>query len=132
MGRLANGAQAEKCGDAVIPQSEWTWHGHAAHLSVRGRCRHHLTTVVGKYVISTLGDYVPDPRNAPDVRETIGSGNDDYYETMVWTLAGYCVEGCCPQIGNDLDDTKRYATALLANIGHLAMCLKYAAQQETA
>src|SRR6266850_5484134 len=35
------------------------WYGHAAHLIVGHDCRFHLATVVGKYLISTVGEYWP-------------------------------------------------------------------------
>lgn len=44
----------------MIPKSEWKWFGAAGHLIVASDCRFHLTTVIGPYVVSTVGEYWPD------------------------------------------------------------------------
>lgn len=40
--------------------SDWKWFGHAAHLIVSDKCRFHLATKVGKYLVSTVGEYWPE------------------------------------------------------------------------
>ena len=42
-----------------IPESEWEWYGHAAHFLCSYACRWHLATVVGEYLISSVGAWVP-------------------------------------------------------------------------
>lgn len=37
----------------------WKWFGNAGHLIVSDNCRFHLCTKVGKYLISTVGQYWP-------------------------------------------------------------------------
>lgn len=48
--------------------SEWVWHGHAAHFIGGARCRFHLATTVagGRFIVSTVGDYYPDPKGERD------------------------------------------------------------------
>lgn len=41
-------------------QSEWKWFGNAGHLLVGQWCRFHLCTLVGKYIVSTVGQYWPE------------------------------------------------------------------------
>jgi len=38
----------------------WRWFGHAGHLIVGEWCRFHLTTHVGDYLVSTVGEYWPE------------------------------------------------------------------------
>ena len=41
-------------------QTKWKWFGHAGHLCVGHLCRFHLCTLVGKYLVSTVGEYWPE------------------------------------------------------------------------
>lgn len=43
-----------------INESEWKWFGNAGHLCVGQWCRFHLCTQVGKYLVSTVGEYWPE------------------------------------------------------------------------
>lgn len=105
-----------------IPKSEWEWYGCPGHLIVAQDCRLHLCTVVGSYLVSTVGEYLPDEgvreiianvRGNPlegqgDARradwmnkfgwEPIGAGGkESTYETMVFRvdLAIRCVTLTC-------------------------------------
>lgn len=49
----------------MINANEWEWFGNAAHFICGRWCRFHLATKVGKYLISTVGEYVS-PRNSGD------------------------------------------------------------------
>ncbi len=40
--------------------NNWKWFGHAGHLVVGDKCRFHLTTKVGRYLVSTVGEYWPE------------------------------------------------------------------------
>lgn len=40
--------------------SAWKWFGSAGHLIVASHCRFHLCTLVGKYLVSTVGEYWPE------------------------------------------------------------------------
>lgn len=39
---------------------QWQWFGNAGHLIVGQWCRFHLCTLVGKHLISTVGEYWPE------------------------------------------------------------------------
>lgn len=38
----------------------WKWFGHAGHFICADKCRFHLTTKVGKYLVSTIGEWWPE------------------------------------------------------------------------
>lgn len=102
--------------------SEWVWHGHAAHFIGGARCRFHLATTVagGRFIVSTVGDYYPDPKGE---REPIGLTR--LFETMVFPVDGaeYCG---CPSIADYQEhDFMGYQTAQDATAGHMAMCRKW-------
>jgi hypothetical protein len=139
-----------------IEQSKWKWFGHAGHFICAQWCRFHLCTQVGKYLVSTVGEYFPD---AP-VREIMarqrnivleGRGDErvaDYarkigfetmgasphcYGTMVFEAGSPCSLKDCgcglPSIdGRDLDSS-RWMTAKEATEGHYAFCKKFAAKE---
>ncbi len=44
----------------MTPVAEWRWFGCAGHLIVASNCRFHLCTQVGRFLVSTVGEYVPD------------------------------------------------------------------------
>lgn len=56
-----------------IPREQWRWFGHAGHLIVAQWCRFHLTTQVGDYLVSTVGEYWPDRA----VRERYAAAEDE-------------------------------------------------------
>lgn len=127
---------------------------HAGHLIVGNMCRFHLTTYVGGYIVSTVGEYLPDhevlkiyaeSRNYPLTLAARGDaieynflkengGYEDIgfnrkYETMVFraTRERGEMEQCCPWTmftPNDLD-MEGYTDGAAAMRGHLKMCLKY-------
>lgn len=93
----------------------WKWFGHAAHFICGHSCRFHLATLVGKYLISTVGELWPergvreihahctDPKWLEENRHLKGDyfdhaymkrfGFDDVgynrkYETMVFKVTG--------------------------------------------
>ncbi len=44
----------------TTPESEWRWFGNAGHLCVADWCRFHLCTQIGPFLVSTVGEYVPE------------------------------------------------------------------------
>lgn len=44
----------------MIPREEWKWFGHAAHFICARWCRFHMATQVGKWLVSTVGEYWPE------------------------------------------------------------------------
>lgn len=45
-----------------ITRDKWIWFGHAAHFICAKDCKFFMATKVGKYIISTVGEYLPDYR----------------------------------------------------------------------
>lgn len=131
-----------------MKKENWVWMPHAAHLCVARHCRFHLATYVGKYVVSTVGEWVPDslvqaiiyqsrkggtlPRGdegenkfLKDIGfQEIGAGRT--YETMVF-LGEKHKSDCCPwRIASGVElDTDGYSTADAAARGHMELCKKW-------
>lgn len=107
-----------------MKQSEWKWFGNPGHLLVADDCVFHLNTLVGKYIVSTVGDYFPFHNRPNGETETIGVGRK--YETSVFLKNGVCVCGCGnPKHDEDSLDFEGYNEAKCANEGHLKMCKKW-------
>jgi len=116
----------------TIPKSNWKWFGYAGHLIVSSQCLFHLWTQVGKYLISTVGNYCPNI-GKPDTdkdrykMKTIGAGKDSFFETYVFKYDGMADCGCCPEPEDWSEiDGDRSATAIEAQKIHMKYCLKYA------
>lgn len=139
----------------MIPREEWEWFGSAAHLIVGADCRFHLATYVGPWLVSTVGEWLPDSdswhiyaesrgveiEGRGDARRAdflnkvgfveIGAGRT--YETMVFRAGD---ERCSRK---DCDcgmrvvaewtelDADGYNVRGDAQRGHYAMCEKWAA-----
>ena len=131
----------------IVPKQDWVWMPHAGHLCVGHHCRFHLATAVGKWLISTVGEYVPPVNLAQLVAIHEGGAaagvppldkpNEDVqdigwcrkYETMVFQAVRNpepC--SCCPFVQSDGSDADMagYKTAAEAYAGHLKMCEKWA------
>jgi len=99
--------------------------GMPGHFIGSARCVWHLTTVVGGYVVSTVGDYRPFTEDQKPTE--IGLGRK--YETMVFRAGKPCARpGCMCGVpdhdGRELD-FEAYNTAGEAQAGHEAMVAKY-------
>lgn len=108
---------------------DWQHCGHAHHFIASDSCRFHRATFVadGKILVSTVGDYRPFGLNGKrGERETIGAGDDAYFETMVFHADPKRLDDGCPNV---IDwsgiTTERYPNAQLANAGHVAHCIEY-------
>ncbi len=115
----------------MIQESKWRWYGNAGHLCVGEYCRFHLTTRVGEFLVSTVGDYFPDSKVAEickhpkDNPQEIGCGR--LFETMVFLTTGPCPCGCgMPAIDAAELDFSGYNDRKAANEGHLRMCREWA------
>ncbi len=110
--------------------------GCAGHLIVANSCRWKRHTQVGNYRISSIGDYyspdldriAADPRATK--RDTIGAGEDSFFETMVFETTGkpdWKNDGCgCRAVKAWSEiDSCRYATAGEAQAGHEKFVAKY-------
>ncbi len=126
--RLAQGAQVIECqlADAKdAGRAEYVWQGSPGHFICGDQCAFHLSTVVGGYLVSTVGEYRPRGEDEP---KPIGVGR--LYETMVF-VASTCEHHDCDEhhqaTGRELD----FAAAndrKAARAAHVAMCRKWAAK----
>ena len=41
-------------------KNKWIWMPHAGHFLLGNKCQFRLNTYVGKYIVSTVGEYLPD------------------------------------------------------------------------
>lgn len=97
------------------------WYGYAGHLIVGKRCAYHLGTVVNGYLISTVGHFLPDGKTM----ETIGSGENDFFETMVFHCNGEDKDGNPNVLNWSNIDGERYADSTSAEKGHYVYLEKY-------
>ncbi len=130
----------------------WRWFGHVGHLCVGHWCRFHLTTHVGHYLVSTLGEYVPDEQVRNMLAQIRGIqiegrgdarlydwlqkcgfeeiGYDRVYESMVFPAGKPChTRGCgcgLPEILHPEADFAGYLTPAAATLGHYELCKKWA------
>ena len=110
-----------------IPRAQWEWFGYPGHFIEADRCLFRLCTVVGKYLISTVGD-----------KHDIGTGErvpicsyqSGFFETYVFQAGPRCDTPECgcgqPEIDGHNIDGERCATAGEAQALHLKYCEKYA------
>lgn len=131
----------------MAQKSDWRWFGNAAHLIVGQDCRFHLATDVGNYLVSTVGEYLPDSNLREVLAESRGitlEGRGDarradwmekagyeeiglrrLYETMVFRKgAEECECGCglpLPSEWTELDSAAAN-TAAEATANHSKLC----------
>ena len=112
--------------------NEIKWFGTAGHFCASTNCRFHLSTQVGKFLISTVGAYFPlfqdkmEPMSFSTVFEV---RRDFYYETMVFVAGSPCNTPDCncgvPDHNGKAIECFRYRTAQEATQGHLKLIEKY-------
>ena len=139
-----------------ISQDQWHWFGSAGHFICAQWCRFHLCTLIGNYLVSTVGEYVPDETvreihceihgitlegrgdaRLADYMNKVGFQELGYkrtYETMVFKAGAPCTaEGCncgLPSLADGCElEADGYNDAGAATKGHLALCHKYAKEQ---
>lgn len=125
---------------------------HPAHFICSNYCRFKLATYVGKYIVSTVGEYVPDETareiiaesrkiklegkgdyRLADYMKKIGYediGCDRKYETIVFK-ARKSKNKCCPWeivVEEDMD-FDGYNTPEDAYKGHLKLCKKWSSKE---
>ncbi len=141
-----------------MKKHNWIWMPHAAHFICGNDCRFVLATYVGRYIVSTVGEYYPDEivrrihaqchdkewfeenkdlkgdNFAAAYMKRFGFeklGMDRTYETMVFK-AKKSKEKCCPYVciveGGELDFLG-YNSPEKARKGHLKLCEKWAQKQ---
>lgn len=107
----------------MIDPKDWKWFGYPLHFICADDCHFHLGTLVGGYVISTVGDMRKEGQDAQPI------GLDRLYETMVFRHNGQHDDCGCPQIDPTELDAGSYNDHDSADIGHYQMCLKWAKNQ---
>ena len=129
-------------------KNKWIWMPHAGHFLLGNRCQFRLNTYVGKYIVSTVGEYLPDEGireilNKTRNLELQGMGDEreaDFLKKNGWEKVGYNRKyetmvfkakksnfKCCPftiKLGEI--EMNGYNDAESAYRGHLKMCNKYA------
>lgn len=132
-----------------MSKENWVWMPHVGHLIVGRYCQFHLTTYVNGYIVSTVGEYLPDYRVRKIIAESRGIsiegigddfdrdymkkigfeeiGHNRLYETMVFHAYKTNKNSCCPYSVNDWCeiDMDSYNKPEDAYDGHLKMCEKY-------
>jgi hypothetical protein len=108
--------------NSIVPPEEWKWFGNVGHFICGHMCRFHLCTLVGEYLVSTVGEFWPE-RNVREIHAKINDiawlsthrdlrgdafdhaymrrfgyeevGYQRKYETMVFNAGEPCsAEGC--------------------------------------
>jgi len=129
-------------------KNKWIWMPHAGHFLLGNKCQFRLNTYVGKYIVSTVGEYLPDEGireilNKTRNLELQGMGDEreaDFLKKNGWEKVGYNRKyetmvfkakksnfKCCPftiKLGEI--EMNGYNDAESAYRGHLKMCNKYA------
>lgn len=108
---------------------KWKWFGHPAHFILGQRCRFHMATKAGKYLISTVGEL---PKTGTTVElmqwDTLGA-SECFYETFVFLAGRKCSSKNCgcglPDISGMEVDSLRSITAGEATKTHYRMCKKW-------
>lgn len=100
-----------------IPVRDWRWCGYAGHFVAARKCRFHLTTRVGDWLVSTVGDYRPQDEPVP---QKIGANR--LYETYVFPAQDH--DECHAGLMADAMEVsaEAYSDALAAERGHMEMC----------
>ena len=112
-------------------RSGWEWRGSAGHFIASSDCLFHLSTDVGHYRVSTVGEYLP---KGSDALADVGWGRK--YETMVFPLSdSRCSAPDCDcgerEVAEwqelDFDGYNRRGDA---QRGHMAMCQKWSRKRK--
>jgi len=133
----------------MITKDKWIWMPHPAHFICAEDCKFFLATKIGKYIVSTVGEYFPDApireifaesrkiklegmgdaRRADYMKkigfEKIGFGR--LYETMVFIARKSPECNVCPFViaSSSYVDFYGYKTPEEAYKGHMKLCNKY-------
>jgi hypothetical protein len=67
----------------IVPIQQWRWMGQAGHFCAARHCRFHLHTHIGRFCVSTVGEYFP---GDGEKMEPLSSDPANFYETAVFRL----------------------------------------------
>jgi len=105
-------------------QPDWKWYGFAGHHICGTRCQFHLTTSIGeRFLVSTVGQFVPDPLRAPETTQEVGA--DRHFETMVFEIDGDDDNGNPAIKDYECVGMEGYNDSLEAEKGHHILCERY-------
>lgn len=131
-----------------LTKDKWIWMPHAAHFICADHCRFHLATWVGNFIVSTVGEYMPDSEVRAIIARNEGKplskrgdeqeieffakfgwvdvGAGRKYETMVFK-AQPGEHKCCPYEMADCSEVEYsgYNSADEAYAGHMSLCEKW-------
>ena len=125
------------------------WMPHAGHFICGSQCRFRLNTYVNSYIVSTVGEYIPDSQVRRIIRASRGLVTDlkgdaeeaDFgfedigyarkYETMVFH-GQKSTNKCCPyEMANASEiEMSGYNDPGEAYLGHIKMIRKYLRKKE--
>ena len=136
-----------------MKKENWIWMPHVAHFCCGDRCQFRLATYVGKYIVSTVGDWWPS-RSSREIHAKVYDkewlyinehlkgddfdyaylkefgytdvGCDRKYETMVFK-AKKSKQNCCPWEMKSCEnlDMDGYNLPTDARKGHMRLCDKW-------
>lgn len=124
----------------IIQPDQWEWFGNVGHFICGQWCRFHLTTKVGPWLVSTIGEYVHPRRSMGSEQTEIEWLRDNWpgedigynrkYETMVFHAGDPCsAPGCncgMPTISGDEEVSEGCNDAKAATEGHMRFCRQFA------
>lgn len=140
--------------DNTMKKDKWIWMPHAGHFILGDKCKFHLNTYVGTYIVSTVGELwndqairritagIQDKEWYAQNHQLLGDNFDaayfnkfgyeklgawGTYETMVFK-ARKSKNKCCPYeiIACEDIECERYDDPEKARAGHMKLCKKYA------
>jgi len=122
-----------------MSKADWRWLGSPGHFICSHWCRFHLATIIGPWLVSTVGEYVH-PRHGKGSEKAESEwleknwpgeeiGPKRKYETMVFSVLKVCDRPNCdcgmPMIEGHEIDSAGYNSRKDAQAGHEAMCEKW-------
>lgn len=106
---------------------DWIWQGRPAHFICAAECAFRLCTVVGEYIVSSVG--AMDSGKKDGKFREIGCGRK--FETFVFKRGQICTDCDCGEYridGSEIDSVGANSDAE-CRANHMAMCHKYDAKE---
>lgn len=112
-------------GARAVPRRAWVQCGFAGHFCAANNCRFHLHTRIGRYRVSTVGEYHP---FSSGKRSTMGIEDWQFYETAIFEVDGPGTHGEGEVVAWDEQAMVYYETGAEACAGHEYWCKRVAKQ----